>query len=547
MCYFLLFVCNLRNTFLLFLCKISVDPETAIDLWYNGEIADAIIESANNAENLVEYKNETYTRHGLLTKEDISGYKAVFREPSQSFYGDPDDNPQYKMYGMNYPSSGSPSIQYLMNLMHSLLNDENNADSASFGDNTENVLYSGMNAHYLVTGNNVAFSDRNQYMADMDFVHVPVDGLLNYSYINQRYQQYFDETLTANNTPPIPYGIPPGANTDIDQGNFGTNDEFGTSHYFVVDQWNNMACVTTTIEADFGSAVVVDGYGFFLNNELTDFDILGETEDGDIVANGPEGGKQLRSTALDIFGLNDSITMGGKRPRSSMGPMIVMDTETNTPIIGVGSPGGSTIIGTVFQILFNALIRDIDIQQAIDLPRVWAANSYNTDSIRIEDLWYKYNNNFRQEMEERGYDMSEEGPFWNGTQGRCHAVRYEGREDGNGFWLYGGADDSRWSTANVVPVFFYDENGDNDQVIVCPSRIGINVKTLTDGERIALITIWLIVLVFTCFCVTNRSRIKQWYDKRKRGNYAQFGNESYDDNDDGNGALMVRTDNSSRM
>eukprot|EP01084_Bolivina_argentea_P094314 169550_1 len=501
----------------------SKDPESAIELWYHGEIAQAIINTVLDAENEVDYEGEITMRHGLLTMDDISEYRAVFREPSQSYYGGGnDENTQYKMYGMNYPSSGSPSIQYLMNLMHSLINDENNPDSDEFAQNDENVLYSAMNAHYLITGNNVVFADRNQYMADMDFVHVPAHGLLNYTYINSRYNEYFSQQYTQ---PPIAYGFPPDIDRNISQNNFGNLIEFGTSHYFVVDQDNNMACVTTTIESDFGTGVVVPGYGFFLNNELTDFDILSENNDGDIIANGPEGGKRLRKSALNLFDLNDNETMGGKRPRSSMGPMIVIDTQTNMPIIAVGSPGGSTIIATVFQILFNSLIRNIDVQIAIDLPRVWASNS--ATSIMIEPEWFN-NPNFISDMTSRGYDMSDLGPFYNGTQGRCHVVRYVERDDNvDGYLLYGGADDSRWSTASVEAVFLYDSSStDNNKVIVC--RTGIEVKTLTDQERIALIVIWLIVLVFVCFLLIFKDRIKQWYDNRKENSYNEFGNESID-------------------
>ena len=139
---------------------------------------------------------------------------------------------------------------------------------------------------------------------------------------------------------PIEYGEPDTASNDnIHRQRSLIQEEHGTSHFFVVDQWNNIATITTTIEGAWGSCVVVDGYGFLLNNELTDFDALGVTWDNKTVANGPEGGKKQRRSALDIFNLTDSDTFGGKRPRSSMSPSLVLNKNTMEPILSVGSPG----------------------------------------------------------------------------------------------------------------------------------------------------------------------------------------------------------------
>lgn len=223
-----------------------------------------------------------------------------------------------------------------MNLMYSLFNKEElkELDGEKILDEE---ISSVDNVHFMITANNIAFSDRNQYMADMDFLDVPLDGLLDFDYIWNERASYFDGDKVDT---PIPYGEPESATDDnIHRQRSMIQEEHGTSHFFVVDQWNNIATVTTTIEGIWGSCIVVDGYGFLLNNELTDFDALGLTFDNKTVANGPEGGKKQRISALDIFGLKDSETMGGKRPRSSMSPSLVLNKDTMEPILSVGSPG----------------------------------------------------------------------------------------------------------------------------------------------------------------------------------------------------------------
>merc|ERR1711971_13655 len=144
------------------------------------------------------------------------------------------------MMGANMPSSGSLSVQYLTNLLFSYLDSPENAalDVSDVGSVDA--------VHSMITANNIAFSDRNQYMADSDFVDVPVDGLSDIEYIKNR-TTHFD-ALRAVATP-IPFGIPPGVD-----GSHESNDsslpliEHGTSHFFVVDAHNNVATVTTTIE-----------------------------------------------------------------------------------------------------------------------------------------------------------------------------------------------------------------------------------------------------------------------------------------------------------
>eukprot|EP01084_Bolivina_argentea_P292821 503514_1 len=274
-------------------------------------------------------------------------------------------------------------------------------------------------------------------MADSDFINVPINGLLNFDYIYNERGNIFN--LTAVKTP-IQYGIPPNSeNINSEKQTSMIDIEHGTSHFFVVDQWNNIATVTTTIEGVWGSCIVMPKYGFLLNNELTDFDALGKTFDNKTIVNGPEGGKKLRQTALNIFGLNDSYTMGGKRPRSSMSPTLILNTNTGEPILSIGSPGGATIISTTFETMFNILIRNWDVQKSIDAGRIW---SFNNNDIRLEEKIWKENDNLRQELEAKGYDLSD---FSNNSHGTCQAVRFVKTNHCKGirnfYILNGGADD----------------------------------------------------------------------------------------------------------
>jgi gamma-glutamyltranspeptidase/glutathione hydrolase len=129
-----------------------------------------------------------------------------------------------------------------------------------------------------------------------------------------------------------------------------------------------MVSVTTTIELLFGSAVLVPGRGFLLNNELTDFSFTFEDEQGNPIANAPTGDRAPRRTALG----EDAETEGGKRPRSSMAPTLIL--HNGTPFMAVGSPGGSRIIGYVFNVIVNVIDYELDVQSAVNAPRVVARN-----------------------------------------------------------------------------------------------------------------------------------------------------------------------------
>eukprot|EP01084_Bolivina_argentea_P026115 48506_1 len=177
----------------------SGDEDSALDLFYGGIIGDDVLNAVVDCQNTVSYNSQTTYRYGLMTKEDMTGYRAVFRQPVSAQL----DMEDFTIYGMGMPSSGGTTVTQMMQMFD--IWEENNPTlpSLRFTD-----WFSGEAAHYQITANNVAWPDRNQYMADSDFIDVPVEGLINRGYVTSRVNDYFGLSRTST---PIPFGIPPGA------------------------------------------------------------------------------------------------------------------------------------------------------------------------------------------------------------------------------------------------------------------------------------------------------------------------------------------------
>lgn len=311
-----------------------------IGAFYGGEIGAAIVDAVQNAP----------LNPGVMELSDLEGYRAVMREPVTTNYRG------YDVYGMNMPTSGGTTLMLMLNILE--------------GFDIASMPYGGLD-HITTMANaqSAAFADRNVYMADADFVDVNVAGLLDSGYARERRSLI----SSTNAVTGIPAGTPPvieaEATTSYEYGLNPTDTEsVSTTHFSIVDKDRNMVSVTTTIELLFGSAVSVPGYGFLLNNELTDFSFRFEDADGNPIANAPTGDRAVRRTALG----EDANTEGGKRPRSSMAPTLVL--YNGQPFMAVGSPGGSRIIGYVFNVLVNVIDYDMELQAAVNAPRIIAQN-----------------------------------------------------------------------------------------------------------------------------------------------------------------------------
>jgi gamma-glutamyltranspeptidase/glutathione hydrolase len=199
-------------------------------------------------------------------------------------------------------------------------------------------------AHHVAEASRLAFADRGRWLADPGFQVVPVDGLLDPAYLAER-ARLLDATRSLGTAKP---GLPPGAARE-ETPVMREQPQGGTRHLAVVDRDGNAVSFTTTIESPFGARRMAGG--FLLNNELTDFS-LAPVEDGRPVANRVQA---------------------GKRPRSSMSPLIVLDRDGRF-VLAIGSAGGSRIIGDVLQTLLRALERGDPLQDAIAAPRLLNRN-----------------------------------------------------------------------------------------------------------------------------------------------------------------------------
>ncbi|WP_300544622.1 gamma-glutamyltransferase [Maricaulis sp.] len=287
---------------------------------YEGPLAEEIVAAV-----------QAGPRPGGLTLEDLATYRPVRREALCRPYRD------WTVCGAPPPSSGGVAVNELLGLLEPF-------DMSETGPETVEGW------RRFIEASRLAYADRDAYVADTDFVAVPVDGLLDDNYIRAR-ARLIDR---SDAIPAVTPGTPPGA---VTPGADATADVPGTSHFVIVDSDGDVISMTTTVESVFGSHRMAGG--FILNNQLTDFSRDPMDADGRLVPNAPEG---------------------GKRPRSSMSPTIVFDATGNFEL-ATGSPGGSSIIAYTAKTLVGMLDWGLTPQQAIDLPNVVARG----DVVRIED------------------------------------------------------------------------------------------------------------------------------------------------------------------
>jgi gamma-glutamyltranspeptidase/glutathione hydrolase len=267
-----------------------------LNVFYRGEIADAIAAEMRRG-------------RGLITKEDLAAYQPKMREPVRSTYRG------YEIISSPPPSSGGTHVIEALNILEGF-------NIAQSGFNTPQTL------HLITEALKRSFADRAKFMADPDFVKVPVAGLTSKDYA-ATLRKTIDLTKATAVAPgdPVPYDKP--ANT---------------SHISVVDRNGNIVALTQTINFFFASGVIVPGYGIMLNDEMDDF-----------VTTGPGSANSVQP---------------GKRPLSSMAPTLVL--KDGKPFLTIGTPGATRIISALPQILMNIIDHKMDIQSAIEAPRIHA-------------------------------------------------------------------------------------------------------------------------------------------------------------------------------
>lgn len=317
---------------------------------YGGRLGDEIVKTVQSPP-----KTATTTLPvpvGTMKRSDLTGYRALIQKPTTSTYRGLD------VYGMAPSSSGGTTIGEALNIL-----ERSNISRMS----DERAL------HYYLDASALAFADRAAYVGDPAFVDVPTKTLLSKKFAKTRACLIDPQKALKTPTAAGDLGARGCAKgTPVPREDNGKS----TTHLVTSDRWGNVVSYTLTIEQTGGSGIVVPGRGFLLNNELTDFSTLYDAADPNRIE-------------------------GGKRPRSSMSPTIVL--KNNRPVLAIGSPGGSTIITTVLQTLVNRIDLGLTLPQAVAAPR---ASNRNQATVTAEPAFIE---KYGTALTARGYTLTPSG------------------------------------------------------------------------------------------------------------------------------------------
>ncbi|MDW7691896.1 gamma-glutamyltransferase [Flammeovirgaceae bacterium SG7u.111] len=279
--------------------------ENGRDGFYAGETAKLIVEEMERG-------------GGIMTEEDLAAYSAVWREPVTGVYKG------HKVISMSPPSSGGVALMQLLKGIEPF-------DIKGWGHNSAQTV------HTMVEIERRVYADRATHLGDADFYDVPLEGLLADNYIQGRMsdidpdKKTSSEDVVAGDVVPLP-------------------ESLETTHFSVVDKEGNAASITTTLNGGFGCKVVVAGAGFFLNNEMDDFSV-----------------KPGHPNMFGLVGGEANAIQPGKRMLSSMTPTII--EKDGKLLMVVGTPGGSTIITSVYQTILNVLDHGMTMQEAVNAQK----------------------------------------------------------------------------------------------------------------------------------------------------------------------------------
>ena len=340
------------------------------DGFYRGRTADLIVAEMKRG-------------GGLISLDDLRTYQANERPAVRGTYRG------YEIISMGPPSSGGLVLMEMLNLLEPY-------PIGTYGFGSSKTVAT------MTEAMKIAYADRAEFMGDADFYPVPVDRLVSKEYATER-RALLDTTKA---TPSL----------RISHGAISVKEGMHTTHYSVVDKWGNVVSVTTTINSWYGNKVVVDGAGFFLNNEMDDF------------ASKPGAPNQFGL----VGGVANSV-QPNKRMLSAMTPTIVL--KDSKPYLVLGSPGGSTIITSVLQVIMNVLDHHMNIGEANDAPRFH--HQWLPDTLQWER--FGFSKDVIANLEKRGYNFRPRG----GTLGRVEAIMIDQK---SGF-LYGSTDPRGYGAA----------------------------------------------------------------------------------------------------
>jgi gamma-glutamyltranspeptidase/glutathione hydrolase len=314
--------------------------------FYKGKVAELLVEQVTSM-------------GGYITLEDLETYQPIEREPIVGTYRG------FEIVSMPPPSSGGIALVELLNIL------ENYPAIGGASDGWGSAIY----IHHLVEAMKYVYADRTHHLGDADFYPVPIKNLISKDYAKTIFNKIEDAKNKA---------VPSAEIKGLDVSSH--HESIETTHYSVYDSFGNAVSTTTTINSAFGSGIVVEGAGFLLNNEMDDF-----------------SGKPGKPNQFGLLGTEANSIQPGKRMLSSMTPAIIL--KNRDPYIIVGSPGGSTIITVVLQVILNCIDFDMNIREAIEKPRIhhqWFPDSiYYEQKALTEDV--------KNELIEMGYAFIDDG------------------------------------------------------------------------------------------------------------------------------------------
>ena len=290
------------------------NPQIAATLRRIQENGQAGFYEGETAEAIVKVAQET---GGIITLEDLKAYQAVWRDPLTFNYKD------LKLISMAPPSSGGVCLAQMLGMVEPF-------DLGQYRHNSPEAM------QIMIEAERRSYADRSEFLGDPDFVSIPIDSLLNPAYLKQRMKSFSKRKATPSSA--------------IKPGTIVWNESEETTHYSIIDAQGNAVAVTTTLNGSYGSKVYVESAGFFLNNEMDDF-----------------SSKPGSPNMFGLIGSRANAIAPGKRMLSSMTPTIA---EKNGKLwMIVGTPGGSTIITSVFQTLLNVYEFGMGMQEAVSAAR----------------------------------------------------------------------------------------------------------------------------------------------------------------------------------
>ncbi|MHC1741503.1 MAG: gamma-glutamyltransferase [Syntrophobacteraceae bacterium] len=311
------------------------------DIFYRGQIGRAVVAAQKRSRAIPRLRGS-----GKMTTKDLAAYNVAIRQPVVAQYRG------YTLKTASPPSSGGLTMLQMLKML----------ERYPMGDRDQGFGFGETKTlHVMIEAMRLAFADRAVWTGDEDFVPVPKTGLLADPYVQPR-SALIDENSrmpAAFAGDPWPHDVARLDTKRIPRTVLAKAEGTHTTHFSVIDRWGNIVSYTTTIETSWGSGIMVPGYGFLLNNELTDFNFTPELD-----------------AATGNPGANDIAPF--KRPRSSMTPTMIF--KDGVPIAAYGSPGGPTIINSVLQTTINFLDHGMTLQQALDAPRISVAGADGTVS-----------------------------------------------------------------------------------------------------------------------------------------------------------------------